>query len=96
MQAVDEAMIGFKGRSSMKQYLPMKPVVFKIWVCADSHNGYICQFECYTGWQGDTTEVGLGSLVVTRLMRDLVGKHIYMDSFFSSVSLYHNLLAVIV
>ena len=25
-QAIDEAMIGFKGRSSMKQYLPMKPV----------------------------------------------------------------------
>ena len=69
----------------MKQYLPMKPVKrgFKIWVRADSHNGYICQFECYTGRKGDTTEVGLGGSVVTRLTRDLVGKnyHIYMDSF---------------
>ena len=95
-QAVDEAMVAFKGRSSMKQYLPMKPVKrgFKIWVRADSHNGYICQFECYTGRKGDTTEVGLGGLVVTRLTRDLVGKnyHIYMDSFFPSVPLYHALL----
>ena len=57
----------------------------------DSHNGYICQFECYTGRKGDTTEVGLGGSVVTRRTRDLVGKnyHIY---FFSSVPLYHALL----
>ena len=85
-QAIDEAMIGFKGRSSMKQYLPMKQVKrgFKIWVRADSHNGYISEFECYTGRKGDTTEVGLGGSVVTRLTRDLVGKnyHIYMDIFF--------------
>ena len=95
-QAIDEAMVAFKGRSSMKQYLPMKPVKrgFKIWVRADSHNGYISEFECYTGKKGDTTEVGLGGSVVTRLTRDLVGKHyhIYMDSFFSSVKLYKNLL----
>ena len=95
-QAIDEAMVAFKGRSSMKQYLPMKPTKrgFKIWVRADSLNGYICQFECYTGKKGDTTEVGLGGSVVTRLTRDLVGQnyHIYMDSFFSSVSLYKNLL----
>ena len=47
------------------------------------------------GRKGDTTEVGLGGSVVTRLTRDLVGKnfHIYMDSFFPSVSLYRNLLA---
>ena len=96
-QAVDEAMIAFKGRSSMKQYLPMKPVKrgFKVWVRADNHNSYICQFECYTGRKGDTTEVGLGGSVVTRLTRDLVGKnhHIFMDSFFSSVPLYHSLLS---
>ena len=72
----------------MKQYLPKKPVKhgFMIWVRADSHNGYMCEFECYTGKKGDTTEVGLGGCVVTRLTRDLVGKgyHIVMDSFFIS------------
>ena len=96
-QAIDEAMVAFKGRSSMKQYLPMKPVKrgFKVWVRADSHNGYVCEFECYTGKKGNTTEVGLGGSVVTRLTRDLVGKsyHIFMDSFFSSVFLYKRLLA---
>ena len=68
---------------------------FKVWVRADSHNGYVCEFECYTGKKGDTTEVGLGGSVVTRLIRDLVGKsyHIFIESFFSSVSLYKRLLA---
>ena len=69
----------------MKQDLPMKPVKrgFKVWVRADSHNGYISQFECYTGQKGDTTKVGLGGSVVTRLTRDLVGKHItFLWTFF--------------
>ena len=78
--------MAFKGRSSMKQYFPIKLVKqgFKIWVHADSHNGYISEFDCYTGKKGGTTEVGLGGSIVTRLTRDLVGKHyhIYMDSFF--------------
>ena len=49
--AVDEAMIPFKGRSSLKQYLPLKPVKHgvKVWVRADSTNGYICDFSVYTG-----------------------------------------------
>ena len=39
--SVDEAMIPFKGRSSMKQYLPLKPVKrgFKVWMLADAING---------------------------------------------------------
>ena len=39
-KAVDEAMLAFKGRSSMNQYVPKKPVKrgFKVCVHADSHN----------------------------------------------------------
>ena len=35
---VDEAMVKFKGRSSIKQYQPLKPIKrgFKIWCRADS------------------------------------------------------------
>ena len=95
-QAIDEAMIKFKGRSSMKQYMPKKPTKrgFKVWVRADSTNGYISQFEVYTGRQGSNTEVGLGGNVVTRLTRDLVGKyyHVFVDNFFSSIALFHRLL----
>ena len=40
--AVDEAMIKFTGRSTLKQFMPMKPVKrgIKVWALADSHNGY--------------------------------------------------------
>ena len=46
--SIDEAMIPFKGRSSMKQYLPMKPVKrgFKVWVMADATNGYMYDLTC--------------------------------------------------
>ena len=88
--AIDEDMIKFKGRSSLKQYLPMKPIKrgFKVWVRADSHNGYMCNFDIYIGKE-KSTEVNLGAKVVKKLSRTLVGKryHLYFDNFFSSVSL---------
>ena len=39
--SVDEAMVPFKGRSTLKQYMPMKPVKhgFKVWMLADAHTG---------------------------------------------------------
>ena len=41
--AVDEAMIKFQGRSSLKQYMPKKPIKrgIKVWVLGDSTNGYL-------------------------------------------------------
>ena len=84
----------------MKQYNPIKLVKlvkhgFKIWVRADSHNGYVCEFECYTGRKDGKVGKVLGGSVVTQLTRDLVGKsyYIFMDNFFSSVYLYRNLLS---
>ena len=42
--AVDEAMIKFQGRSSLKQYMAMKPIKrgIKVW---DSCNGYFSKFD---------------------------------------------------
>ena len=41
--AIDEAMVLFKGRSSMKQYMPLKPTKrgYKLWCLSDSHNGFV-------------------------------------------------------
>jgi hypothetical protein len=38
--AVDEAMVLFKGRSSIKQYMPLKPIKrgYKVWCSCDSRN----------------------------------------------------------
>lgn len=72
--AVDEAMIPFKGRSTMKQYMPMKPTQrgFKVLVLADSHTGYISRLQVYTGKNAETsTNDGLGATVVKYLCSDL-------------------------
>ena len=48
-------MIPFKGRLSMKQYMPLKPVKrgIKVCECADSSNGFVCDINVYTGIQRD-------------------------------------------
>ena len=96
-QAVDEAMIPFQGRSTLKQYLPLKPVKhgIKIWVRADSHTGYFSQFDVYTGAGSNICPtLGLGGSVVKQLTRPLVGKfhHVFMDNFFTSAALFADLL----
>ena len=74
--SIDEAMIPFKGCSSMKQYMPKKPVWrgLKVWTLADAHNGYVSLIDVYTGRKGDTTEHGLGARVVKDLCSDLSSK----------------------
>ena len=95
--SVDEAMVGFKGQLSMKQYLPMKPVKrgIKIWECADSSNCYGCNLQVYTGKQdGGMTEHGLGYRVVRELMDPFLHKyhHVFCDYFFTSIPLACDLL----
>ena len=62
--AIDEAIIKFKGQSAMKQYVPLKPTkrVFKVWARADSITGYMCDFDVYTG-KADAPEKYLGEVV---------------------------------
>nr|CAH7764664.1 unnamed protein product [Callosobruchus chinensis] len=89
-QAIDESMIKFKGRSSLRQYMPMKPIKrgYKVWIRADE-TGYVCQFQIYTGKVSDASEKNLGARVVKDLTQDLIGKghHLYFDNFFNSIDL---------
>ena len=93
--SIDEAMIPFQGRSTLKQYMPAKPIKrgIKVWCRADAHNGYMSEIQVYTG-RSDSAEGGLGKRVVLDLAKRLEGKkyHLYFDNFFSSVSLLETLL----
>ena len=92
--AIDEAMIPFKGKSGVKQYMPKKPTKrgIKVWVRADSENGFFCDFDIYVGASA-SPEKGLRARVVKKLTRSLVGKnyHVYCDNFFSGVDLFADL-----
>ena len=93
--SIDEAMIKFKGRSSMKQYMPKKPIKrgFKVWVRGDATNGYVSELEVYVGKTTSDGEKGLGRHVVEKLTNKLKGKyyHVYFDNFFTSVTLLRSL-----
>lgn len=88
--AVDESMIRFKGRSSIKQYLPKKPIKrgYKVWCLADQ-SGYLYRFQIYTGKVGDKAEKNLGERVVKDLMRGLEHKNhrLFIDNYFCSYKL---------
>lgn len=92
--AVDESMIKFKGRSSLKQYLPKKPIKrgYKLWVLADK-SGYVIKFEIYTGKVSEGRQFDLGPSVVRRLTECLQEKHhsVYIDNYFVSVFLMEDL-----
>ena len=92
--AVDEAIIKFQGRSSLKQYMPAKPIKrgIKVWVLGDSSNGYFSRFEVYTGRKADR-QVGLGAHVVQTLTKELKNKyhHVYFDNYFTSYQLLEDL-----
>ncbi|KAL5509675.1 hypothetical protein EMCRGX_G005078 [Ephydatia muelleri] len=95
---VDEAMIPFKGRSYLKQYLPKKPVKWgiKAWCLADSHNGYVQKVDVYAGkTMGERKDWNMGEQVVLDLTYHLRGKyhHVYCDNFFTSSRLLEELLA---
>ena len=67
--SIDKAMIPFKGQSSLKQCMPLKPVRrgIKVWARTESSSGYVYGFQVYTGKQGGTTKTGLGEKVVKTL-----------------------------
>lgn len=90
--AVDESMVKFKGRSTIKQYIRDKPIKrgFKIWMLCDS-SSYNLKFQVYTG-KSDVigVENGLGARVVMDMVENLPGKNhiVFMDNFFTSHDLF--------
>jgi len=83
-------MIKFKGRSAMKQYLPMKPIKrgFKVWILADSMNGYVYSFRIYTGKDANRT-TSVGEHVVKDMVKEIkfTYRQVYFDNHFTTPSL---------
>lgn len=90
---LDEAMVAFKGRSSIKQYMPMKPHKwgYKIW-CLASDN-YLLRFEVYEGAEEDASEFGATFDTVMRMVQNYEDKHhvLFCDSWFTSPTLLDSL-----
>ena len=93
--SLDESMVKFKGRLGFRQYMPAKPIKWgvKIWSLCEADTGYLYNFQIYTGKDEGVQEKGLSHRVVMDLCTPLFGTsaHIYMDNYYSSVPLFHDL-----
>ena len=96
-QAINEMMIAFKGRHSLKVYMPKKPTKwgYKLW-CRAGVSGYVYQFELSGGLlRGPTLGIQINyepkeaACVVLRLTDQLEsGKHkIFFDNLFGTPEL---------
>ena len=90
--SIDERMVASKARIGMKQYMKDKPKKwgYKLWVLADSSNGYTYRFSIYAGRRTAATERGLTFDVVDSLMQPLLnqGYNLFTDNFYSSPDLF--------
>ena len=64
-----------------------------MWCRADGINGYLNDFQIYTGKSGEGVTHDLGYSVVTKLCSVLYGKwhEVYFDNFFTSLELLQTL-----
>jgi len=89
---IDEAMISFRGRSSMKVYMPLKPIKFgfKAYLLCEASTGYVLAWSMHTGKKkvGDAI-----SEIVSTLCEGYEGEsyHIYMDRFYTTTRVFNEL-----
>ena len=92
--AVDERMVKSRHRSGIRQFIKDKPTKWgiKLWVLADSSNGYTVDFNVYIGKAAgqNVSANGLGYDVVMKLLRPFVnqGYHLFVDNFYTSLTLF--------
>ena len=87
--SVDEKMVRYYGRHSIKQFLYGKPIRFgfKEWAVCGSRSGYTYRFKVYQGAE-EKQDVPLGERTVLELVEGVPpGTEIYFDNFFTNLSL---------
>ncbi|KAJ8349302.1 hypothetical protein SKAU_G00244320 [Synaphobranchus kaupii] len=91
----DERMVATKARIGFKQYMKAKPTKwgFKLFVLSDACNGYMCDFNVYTGKQKSPTGKGLSYDSVINLLTPYLGTgyQVYVDNWYTSTALFQEL-----
>ena len=85
--SINEGMIAFKGRLLFREYMPAKLTKYgiKVWMAADSQNGYVNNFSGYLGKEANAPSVnGPGYDVVMKMASPFLKKHkhIFFDNIF--------------
>lgn len=91
--SIDEAMVPFKGKLSIKVRMPDKPIKFgvKFFELCDAKTGYCKNFSIYAGKDDrETGAIGKTGKIVMDLVADLhhTNHHLYVDNFYTSPILF--------
>ena len=86
--ALDEAMVAYKGRATIKQYIPSKPHKWGYKIYCLSSEDYLLRFEIYAGKEERSAD-GATYDIVMRMLRGYEDKaHIlFTDNWFTSPAL---------
>ena len=95
-QSINESMTKFKARSTLEQYLPMKPIKrgIKLWMICDALTRYTYDMNVYAGKEDSPSLFGtLGERVVGALVSTIKETDVTLafDRFFTSVNLMDTL-----
>jgi hypothetical protein len=92
---LDEAMVAFKGRSSIKQYIPTKPHKWGYKIYCLASNDYLLHFEVHEGKAQQPSAHGATYDTVMRLIDGYEHQQhiLFLDSYFTSPTLLDALKA---
>jgi hypothetical protein len=84
--ALDESMVAFKGRSPIKQYVPMKPHKWGYKIYCLASDDYLQNFEVYEGKEEQPSEFGATHDTVMRMTAQYQHQQhvLFTDSWFTS------------
>ncbi|XP_028658906.1 piggyBac transposable element-derived protein 2-like [Erpetoichthys calabaricus] len=93
--SIDEMIVKYYGRNSLKQFIKGKPIRFgyKYWAICSSE-GYCYTFSLYCGKETTATDVPLGSRVVLNAVQHIADPSsyaLYFDNFFTNMDLLSQL-----
>ena len=72
--ALDEAMVAFKGRSPIKQYIPSKPHKWEYKIYCLSSDDYLLRFQVYAGKEEERSAEGTTNDTVMRMVKGYENK----------------------
>lgn len=86
---IDEAMMAYKGRSPIKQYIPMKPHRWGYKIYCLAGDEYLLHFEVYEGRAKEKSPHGATYDTVMRMTAQYQYQHytLYLDNWFTSPTL---------
>jgi len=91
--SLDEAMVAYKGRSPIKQYIPSKPHKWGYKIYCLASEDYLLHFEVYEGKEDDPSESGATYDTVIRMTQQYQNQQLilFTDNWFTSPTLMNAL-----